>query len=100
MLQSSRDKDKIRRIRAEIAEQHESMMELISECAIRFKGIPGDIYIYRALTDSASLPLEEQPAARRAVRDRMLRQLAPREEDQQNGTSKEATALHVYFKVC
>ena len=39
-LQSSRDKDKIRRIRAEIAEQHESIMELISECAIRFKGIP------------------------------------------------------------
>ncbi len=68
MLQSSRDKDKIRRLRAEIVEQHESMMELISECGIRFKGIPTDIY--RALTDSASLPLEEQPDARRAVRDR------------------------------
>jgi len=52
VLQSSRDKDKIRRIRAEIAEQHESMMELICECGIRFKGIPGDIYIYRTLTNA------------------------------------------------
>ena len=34
-----------------------------------------------ALTASASLPLEEQPAARRAVRDRMLRLLAPDEDD-------------------
>jgi hypothetical protein len=49
-------------------------MKLISECGIRFKGIPTDIY--RALTDSASLPLEEQPDARRAVRDGMLRLLA------------------------
>jgi hypothetical protein len=39
VLQSSRDKDKIRRIRAEIAEQHESIMELICECAIRFNGL-------------------------------------------------------------
>jgi len=46
-------------------------MQLISECAVRFIGIQSDIY--RALTDSASLPLEEQPDARRAVRDKMLR---------------------------
>lgn len=117
MLQSGRDKDKIRRLRAEIAEQHESMMELISECAIRFKGIPSDIY--RALTDSASLPLEEQPAARRAVRDKMLRLLAAKEEGQQNGpdvprqprddakrevdtvdaASKKTAALNVYLGV-
>ena len=83
MLQSSRDKDKIRRIRAEIAEQHASIMELISECAIRFKGLPQDIYT--ALTESNYLPLEEQPEARRAVRDRMLRLLAAKEEGQQNG---------------
>ena len=57
MLQSSRDKDKIRRIRAEIAEQHESMMELISECGIRFKGLPRDLYT--ALTETNCLPLEE-----------------------------------------
>ena len=31
------------------------------------------------------LPLEEQPEARRAVRDRMLRLLAAKEESQQNG---------------
>ncbi len=36
MLQSTRDKDKIRRIQAEIAEQHDSIRELLSECAIRF----------------------------------------------------------------
>ncbi len=84
VLQSSRDKDKIRRLRAEIAEQHESIMELISECAIRFNGLPQDIY--RALTESICLPLQEQPEARRAVRDRMLRLLALNEEDQQSGT--------------
>ena len=78
VLQPSRDKDKIRRLRAEIAEQHESIMELISECAIRFNGLPQDIYT--ALTESKYLPLEEQPEARRAVRDRMLRLLAPREK--------------------
>jgi hypothetical protein len=47
------------------------MMELISECAIRFIGVQSDIY--RALTDSACLPLEEQADARRAVGDNMLR---------------------------
>jgi hypothetical protein len=93
VLQSSRDKDKIRHLRAEISDQHESMMELISECGIRFKGIPSDMY--RALTDSASLPLEEQPAARRAVRDKMLRLLPPREEDQEKGASKKAIALNI-----
>ena len=76
----SRAKDKIRRIRAEIAEQHESMMELISECGLRFKVMPTDIYT--ALTDSASLPLEDRPDARRAVREGMLRLLAPTEGDQ------------------
>ena len=79
MLQSSREKDKIRRLRGEIVEQHDSIMELLSECAFRFNGIPAGISA--ALKDSASLPLEEQPAARRAVRDRMLRLLAPDEED-------------------
>jgi hypothetical protein len=84
VLQSSRDKDKIRRIRAEIAEQHESIMELISECAIRFNGLPQDLYT--ALTETNCLPLEEQPEARRAVRDMMLRLLARNEGDQQKGT--------------
>ena len=74
MLQSSRDRDKIRRLRGEILEQHESIMELLSECAFRFNSIPADISA--SLTDSANLPLEEQPAARRAVRDRMVRLLA------------------------
>ena len=49
-------------------------MELLCECALRFNGIPADIAA--ALTESVSLPLEEQPEARRAVRDRMLRFLA------------------------
>ena len=80
MLNSSRDKDEIRRLRAEILEQHESIMELLSGCALRFNGIPADISA--ALTDSASLPLEEQPAARCAVRDRMLRLLASKEGEQ------------------
>lgn len=79
VLQSSRDKDKIRRLRAEIVEQHGSIMELLSECAYRFKGIPADIGA--ALTESVSVPLEEQPAARRAVRDRMLAVLASSEGD-------------------
>lgn len=70
----ARDEERIRRVRAEIAEQHESIMELLSECALRFNGIPADIAA--ALTESVSLPLEEQPEARRAVRDRMLRLLA------------------------
>ena len=81
MLPSSTDKDKIRRLRAEILEQHESIMELPAECALRFKGIPADISA--ALTQSVSLPLEEQPDARRAVRDRMLRLLAVNEKEQQ-----------------
>ena len=72
--QSSRDKERIRRVRAEIAEQHEPIMELLSECALRFNGIPADIAA--ELTESACLPFEEQPAARRAARDRMLRLLA------------------------
>jgi hypothetical protein len=117
VLQSSRDKEKIRRIRAEIAEQHESMMELICECGIRFKGLPQDLYT--ALTESNCLPLEEQPEARRAVRDKMLRLLAAKEEGQPDGTdvrrqfrddtkkgmdtaggaSKKATALNVYLGV-
>ena len=75
VVQSSRDKERVRRLRAEIAEQHEPIMELLSECAFRFNGIPADIAA--ALTESASLPLEEQPEARRAVRERMLRLLAP-----------------------
>ena len=79
MLRSGSDKDKIRRVRAEIVEQHESIMELLSECASRFGCIPADIA--KALTASASLPLEKQPAARRAVRDRMLRLLASGEGD-------------------
>ena len=58
-------------------------MELISECAIRFNGLPRDLYT--ALTETNCLPLEEQPEARRAVRDRMLRLLAAKEEGQQNG---------------
>jgi len=76
VLQSDREKDKIRRLRGEILEQHESIMELLSECALRFKGIPADISA--ALTGSVSLPLEAQPVVRRAVRDRMLRLLAPK----------------------
>jgi hypothetical protein len=75
VLQSSKDKDKTRRLRAETVEQRESIMELLSGCADRFKGIPADISA--ALTQSVSLPLEEQPGARRVVRDRMLRLLAP-----------------------
>ena len=117
MLQSSREKNKIRRIRAEIAEQHESMMELICECGIRFKGLPQDLYT--ALTESNCLPLEEQPEARRAVRDKMLRLLAAKEEGQQDGpdgprqprddakrgvdtvdgASKKTAALNVYLGV-
>lgn len=54
MLQSSRDKDKIRRLRAEIVEHD----------------------------------------ARRAVRERMLRLLAPEEEDQQ-GTAPISLTAHV-----
>ena len=81
MLPSSSDKEKIRRLRGEIREQHESIMELLCECAFRFKGIPADISA--ALTDSVTLPLEKQSEARRAVRDRMLRLLAPKEKDQQ-----------------
>ena len=116
-LQSSREKDRIRRIRAEIAEQHESMMELICECGIRFKGLPQDLYT--ALTESNCLPLEEQPEARRAVRDKMLRLLAAKEEGQQDGldvprqprddakrgvdtvdgASKKTAALNVYLGV-
>ena len=76
MVQSSRDEERIRRVRAE---QHESIMELLSECALRFKGIPADVSA--ALTQSVSLPLEEQPEARRAVRDRMLKLLAPSGKD-------------------
>jgi hypothetical protein len=117
VLQSSREKNKIRRIRAEIAEQHESMMELICECGIRFKGLPRDLYT--ALTESNCLPLEEQPEARRAVRDKMLRLLAAKEEGQQDGrdvprqprddakrgvdtmdgASKKTAALNVYLGV-
>jgi hypothetical protein len=55
VLQSSKDKDSIRRARAEIIEQHESIMELLSECAYRFNGIPADIST--ELKESASLPL-------------------------------------------
>ena len=84
VLQSDREKDKIRRLRGEILEQHESIMELLSECTLRFNRIPAEIAM--ALTDSASLPLEQQPDARRAVRDRMLKLLAANEEHQQNGT--------------
>jgi hypothetical protein len=36
VLRASRDKDKIRRLRGEILEEHESIMELLSECALRF----------------------------------------------------------------
>ena len=54
MLESSREKNKIRHLRAEIVEQHDSIMELLSECAFRFNCIPADIAT--ALTDSASLP--------------------------------------------
>jgi hypothetical protein len=117
VLESSREKDKIRRLRAEIVEQHDSIMELLSECALRFNCIPADIAT--ALTDSASLPLEEQPAARRAVRDKMLRLLAAKEEVQQDGpdvprqprddakrgvdtvdgASKKTAALNVYLGV-
>jgi hypothetical protein len=79
VLQGSTDKDKIRRLRGEIRAQHESIMELVSECALRFNRIPPRIA--RTLTDSASLLLEEQPAARRTVRDRMLRLLAPDEDN-------------------
>jgi hypothetical protein len=84
VFQSSRNEERIRGVRAEIAEQHESIMKLLSQCALRFNGIPADIAA--ALTESVSLPLEEQPEARRAVRDRMLRLLAPNQDDQQNGT--------------
>jgi len=38
-LQPSRDRDRIGRLRAEILEQHESTMELLSECALLFNGI-------------------------------------------------------------
>jgi len=38
---------------------------LLSECAVRFNRMPADIAV--ALMESASLALEEQPAARRAV---------------------------------
>jgi hypothetical protein len=79
VLQSSKNKDSIRRARAEIIEQHESIMELLSECACRFNGIPADISA--ELKESASLPLEEQPTARRAVRDRILRLLTSNGEE-------------------
>jgi len=51
---------------------------------LRFKVIPAEIA--EALTASVSLPLEEQPAARRSVRDKMLRLLLAPDKERQNGT--------------
>jgi len=39
-----------------------SIMELLSECPLRFNRIPADIAV--ALADSASLPLEDEVPAR------------------------------------
>jgi len=62
VLQSSRDQDKIRRLRAEIVGQHEPIMELLLyECALRFSCVTADIP--SALGESDCLRCEHLPGS-------------------------------------